>query len=76
MKYQHQKNKAFSEQPVYRNDPQAKVDFAVGDMIKTTKEGVGEVEGEVVAINGQQLSCRWEHGSFYAWTWQSKKVQS
>lgn len=73
MKYQEAKSKKFGV--AYKNDPKATVDFAVGDHITTTKEGIGEVEGEIVAVNGQQLTCRWEHGIFYAWSWQSKKVQ-
>lgn len=62
-----------NREPVFRNDPNAKVDFAVGDTITTTKDGI-EFEGEVIAVNGQQLTCRWQHGTFYAWSWQSKKV--
>ncbi len=69
MKYQEAKNKDLAQ--TYKNDP---TDFAVGDTIATDKEGAGMIEGEIIAINGQQLTCQWEYGIFFAWSWQSKKL--
>lgn len=70
----YQKNRDFSKQPVYKNRPDAEVDFKVGDIISTEKDGIGQIDGEVIAIHGQQLTCSWEYGTFYAWSWQSKKI--
>ena len=57
----------------YKNDPKAVVDFKVGDTISTLKDSV-EFKGVIKAINGQQLTCEGQFGTFFAWSWQSKKV--
>ncbi len=46
----------------YTNDPSAKTEFLVGDTVITTKEGMGEI----IAVNGQQLTLQHEHGICYA----------
>ena len=52
----------------------ANVQFCVGDEVQVDKDGT-TIEGEVVAVNGQQITIKHEHGICYGWRWTTRKLK-